>query len=153
MGVGSWELGVGSWELGERGKGRWGVGELGSWGDVSVRILLLLTSHPFPFPAGIGKPLRVFPSTVPSLQVSKHSAPAVSFTPFKLYFSYIMGRITMSNSGFQDFIYWASILKIPDLRRWRMPFASNLWRGKDFLLSVSTTFGASSTSAPLSGTG
>ena len=51
-----------------------------------------------------------------------------------------MGRITMSSSGFQDFIYWASILEIPVLRRWRMPFASNLWRGKDFLLSVSTKF-------------
>jgi hypothetical protein len=51
-----------------------------------------------------------------------------------------MGRITMSNTGFQDFIDWASILKIPVLRRWRMPFASNLWRGEDFLLSVSITF-------------
>jgi hypothetical protein len=107
---------------------------VGEWGSDGGRNT---STH---LPAGIGKPLRVFPSTVPSLQVSKHSAPAVSFTPFKLYESYIMGRITMSSSGFQDFMYWASILKIPVLRRWRMPFASNLWRGKDFLLSVSTTF-------------
>jgi hypothetical protein len=46
----------------------------------------------------------------------------------------------MSKTGFQDFIDRASILNIPVLRRCRMPFDSNLWRGKDFLLLVSTTF-------------
>lgn len=51
-----------------------------------------------------------------------------------------MGLITMSKTGFQDFINWASILNIPVLRRCRLPFDSNFWRGKDFLLSVSIKF-------------